>query len=150
MRTRSCARRLFADRPLAVAAAIALLAGASLPARAQLVSSSGDVSPVFVAAPVVDLTGQRIFLGFTTAGVGTLGSLSITGGGSLTAAQIVPGIGGLGVGTVSGLLMPAFALFLSTAFYVSLWFSFVDCFGTDDVDSQPPPDIDAPSTRPLP
>lgn len=58
-------------------------------------------------------------------------------------------MGALGVGTVSGLLMPAFALFLSTAFYVSLWFSFVDCFGTDDVDSQPPPDIDAPSTRPL-
>jgi T5SS/PEP-CTERM-associated repeat protein len=86
-----------------VAAAIALLASAGPPARAQLVSSTGDVSPVFVAAPVVDLSGQRIFLGFTntTTQTGTSGSLSVTGGGSLTAAQLVPGIGGLGVGTVT-------------------------------------------------
>ena len=30
------------------------------------------------------------------------------------------------------LLVPALAITLSTAFYVSLWFSFVDCFGSPD------------------
>jgi T5SS/PEP-CTERM-associated repeat protein len=101
MRTTTRVRGSFAYRPLAITAAIALFWGAGLPARAQLVSSSGDVSPVFVAAPVVDLTGQRINVGLTTAGVGTLGSVSITGGGSLTAAWLDVGTGGLGVGTVS-------------------------------------------------
>jgi T5SS/PEP-CTERM-associated repeat protein len=101
MRTPTCIRHHFAYRPLAVAAAIVVLVGASLPAKAQVVSASGDVSPPFAAASSVNLTGQRIFLGFTNAGVGTSGSLSVTGGGSLTAAQIVPGIGGQGIGTVS-------------------------------------------------
>lgn len=77
--------------------------GAALPVRAQDVSWSGDVSPVFTPGSNVNLAGQRVFLGFTNTvtNTGTLGSLSITGGGVLTAAQIVPGIGGLGVGTVS-------------------------------------------------
>jgi T5SS/PEP-CTERM-associated repeat protein len=103
MRTpkRECAGPQFAYRPGAIAAAVALLLSAALPARAQLVTPSGDVSPIFVAAPVVDLTGQRIFVGFTNAGVGTSGSLSISGGGSLTAAELVAGVGGLGTGTVS-------------------------------------------------
>ena len=83
------------------------LAMLSSPASAQVtpvggsVSSTGDVSPVFTVGPAVDLTGQRVFLGFTTGGVGTSGSLSVSAGGMLTAAQIVPGIGGLGTGTVT-------------------------------------------------
>ena len=87
--------------PTALALAAVLAMGATLPALAQSVSSSGDVSPVFNPAPIVDLTGQRIFLGFTNGSTGTQGSLSVTGGGSLTAAQIVPGVGGLGVGFVT-------------------------------------------------
>lgn len=101
MRTPTRVQRLFVYRPMAIAAAVALLLGASLPAQAQSVSASGDVSPLIVTAPVVDLTGQRISLGLTVVGVGTSGSLSVTGGGSLTAAQIAPGTGGLGTGTVS-------------------------------------------------
>ncbi len=71
------------------------------PAVAQLVASTGDVSPSFAQAASVDLSGQRVFLGFTNGSVGTQGILSVTGGGSLSAAQIVPGIGGLGIGIVS-------------------------------------------------
>ena len=66
-----------------------------------MVVTSGDVSPVIVSAPTVDLTGQRIFIGFTTNGVGTFGTLTVNGGSSLTAAQIAPGIGGLGTGVVN-------------------------------------------------
>lgn len=65
------------------------------------VNRSGDVSPTFIAAPVVDLTGQRIFIGNTSAGVGGVGTVNVTGGGVLTAAQIVPGTGGLGTGFVN-------------------------------------------------
>ena len=83
---------------VSIAAGLAALAA---PAAAQLVTSSGDVSPSFAAAANVDLSGQRIGLGFTSAAVGTQGVLSVTGGGVLTAAQLVPGIGGLGVGIVS-------------------------------------------------
>ena len=93
--------------PLIAASLWAALAMLSSPTSAQItavggsVSSSGDVSPVFTVGPVVDLTGQRVFLGFTTGGVGTSGSLSVSAGGVLTAAQIVPGIGGLGNGSVT-------------------------------------------------
>jgi hypothetical protein len=40
--------------------------------------------------------------------------------------------GALGARSAIMLLVPALALTLSTAFYVSLWFSFVDCFGSPD------------------
>ena len=65
------------------------------------VTQSGDVSPPFAPAPVVDLTGQRIFIGNTSGGVGGIGTVSVTAGGILTAAQIVPGTGGLGTGFVT-------------------------------------------------
>jgi len=46
--------------------------------------------------------------------------------------------GALGARSAIVLLVPALALTLSTAFYVSLWFSFVDCFGSpDDGDTAP-------------
>jgi hypothetical protein len=46
--------------------------------------------------------------------------------------------GALGARSAVVLLVPALALTLSTAFYVSLWFSFVDCFGSpDESDSAP-------------
>ena len=90
--------------PTALALAAVLALGASGAVRAQSVNASGDVAPAFSPGPIVDLSGQRIFLGFTNGSSGTQGSLSVTGGGSLTATQIVPGVGGLGVGfvTVSG------------------------------------------------
>ncbi|MEO6745403.1 MAG: hypothetical protein ABIN08_13040, partial [Caldimonas sp.] len=47
------------------------------------------------------MAGQRVFIGFTTGGVGTFGTLTVNGGSSLTAAQITPGIGGLGTGIVT-------------------------------------------------
>jgi T5SS/PEP-CTERM-associated repeat protein len=97
------ARRTLARRPLPSASAIALgvsLAVAAWPSEAVVVTS-GDASPAIASAPNVDLTGQRIFLGFTTGGVGTFGTLTVNGGSSLTAAQIVPGIGGLGTGIVT-------------------------------------------------
>jgi hypothetical protein len=40
--------------------------------------------------------------------------------------------GALGARSAVVLLVPALALTLTTAFYVSLWFSFVDCFGSPD------------------
>jgi hypothetical protein len=40
--------------------------------------------------------------------------------------------GALGLRASVVVLVPALALTLSTAFYVSLWFSFVDCFGSPD------------------
>jgi hypothetical protein len=43
--------------------------------------------------------------------------------------------GALGVRSFVVLLVPAMALTLSTAFYVSLWFSFVDNFGSPDDES---------------
>jgi hypothetical protein len=42
--------------------------------------------------------------------------------------------GALGARSSIVLIVPALALTLSTAFYVSLWFSFVDCFGSPDED----------------
>jgi T5SS/PEP-CTERM-associated repeat protein len=92
------------SRPCPTALAVAMTAGLAAvaePATAQLVTSSGDVSPSFAQAASVDLSGQRVFLGFTNGSVGTQGILSVTGGGSLTAAQLVPGTGGLGIGIVS-------------------------------------------------
>jgi T5SS/PEP-CTERM-associated repeat protein len=90
-------RQLHAASAVAVAVNLAL---AAWPATAVVVSS-GDVSPPIASAPSVDLTGQRIFLGFTNGGVGTLGTLTVNGGSSLTAAQIVPGTGGFGTGIVT-------------------------------------------------
>ena len=65
------------------------------------VTQSGDVSPPFAPAAVVDLTGQRIFIGNTSGGVGGIGTVSVTAGGILTAAQLAPGTGGLGTGFVN-------------------------------------------------
>jgi T5SS/PEP-CTERM-associated repeat protein len=65
------------------------------------VTRAGDVSPPFTAASAVDLSGQQIFIGNTPAGVGTIGTVNVTGGGVLTAAQIVLGNGGLGIGFVN-------------------------------------------------
>ena len=75
---------------LAVACALAFAQGA-----AADVTRSGDVTPAFVQGPVVDLTGQKVFVG------NTIGTLNVTAGGILTAAQIVAGTGGLGSGFVN-------------------------------------------------
>jgi hypothetical protein len=48
---------------------------------------------------------------------------------SLTVGLIA---GALGARAAIVLLVPALAITLSTAFYTSLWFSFVDCFGSPD------------------
>jgi T5SS/PEP-CTERM-associated repeat protein len=88
----------FAVLSIATAASFTLVTPAF---AAGSVTSSGDVSPPFAAAPVVDLTGQSVYLGFTTEGIGTQGTISVTGGGSLTAAQLAPGTGGLGIGIVT-------------------------------------------------
>ena len=82
----------------AIAFVVALCAAP--PARAD-VNRSGDVVPAFTPGPVVDLTGQSVYIGNTPGGVGTVGTLNVTGGGILTAAQIVPGTGGLGTGFVN-------------------------------------------------
>jgi hypothetical protein len=61
-----------------------------------------------------------------------------------TAASIVLSLvigllaGALGARGAIVLLVPALALTLSSAFYVSLWFSFVDCFGSPDEDDAAP------------
>ena len=90
-----------ADRRwLPVVAALALAFSSAERAVAN-VSESGDVSPPFAPAAVVDLTGQRIFIGNTSGGVGGIGTVNVTAGGILTAAQIVPGTGGLGTGFVN-------------------------------------------------
>jgi len=78
----------------------AALAAVSSHASAD-VSSSGDVSPAISPAPTVDLTGQRIFIGNTSGGVGGFGTLNVTSGGSLTAAGIIQGTGGLGIGVAN-------------------------------------------------
>ena len=94
--------------PASASIATSLLAAMVViaPAAIAQVVTTGDVSPTFPVPPIaiVDLTGQRVFIGSTVAGVGRQGTLSVTADSSLTAAQIVPGIGGLGVGqvTVSG------------------------------------------------
>ena len=85
--------------PAAVAGLLALALAA--PSAAQNVSSTGDVSPPFTPAPVVDLTGQRIFIGNTSGGVGGIGTVNVTAGGILTAAQVLTGLGGLGTGFVN-------------------------------------------------
>lgn len=79
---------------------VALALSAAERAAAQ-VSQSGDVSPPFAPAPVVDLTGQSVFIGNTQSGVGSVGTVTVIGGGILTAAQLVPGTGGLGTGFVN-------------------------------------------------
>jgi hypothetical protein len=43
--------------------------------------------------------------------------------------------GAIGARGLVVLMVPALALAISTAFYVSLWFSFVDCFGSPDDDA---------------
>ncbi len=89
--------RLPSASALAMGVSLAL---AAWPAGAVVVAT-GDVSPAIVSAPTVDLTGQRVFIGFTNGTTGTFGTLTVNGGSSLTAAQIVPGIGGLGNGVVT-------------------------------------------------
>lgn len=85
-----------------LAAAVATSLSSTLcPLAHADVSSTGDVSPPFVRAPVVNLAGQSVYIGSTVGGVGQIGTLSVTAGGVLTAAQIVPGIGGLGIGFVN-------------------------------------------------
>jgi len=88
--------------PIAMALVL-LVVGASEPALA-LVSETGDVQPPFAAASAVNLTGQRILIGSTVSSVGQVGTVSVTAGGVLTAAQLVAGYGGQGIGfvTVSG------------------------------------------------
>jgi T5SS/PEP-CTERM-associated repeat protein len=90
-----------AQRGARVAFAAFVLALAGVDRAAADVNSSGDVSPSFPPAPVVDLSGQRLFIGNTVNGVGTVGTVNVTGGGVLTAAQIDPGVGGLGIGFVN-------------------------------------------------
>ena len=97
----SCRPRTWRQFGLAAFAGMLSLATGLPAVAAPDVNSSGDVSPPFAPGPVVDLSGQRIFLGFTTAGVGTLGTVNVLGGGSLTAAQIAAGVGGLGTGFVN-------------------------------------------------
>ena len=77
-----------------VCSALSLLAGA---ASAQ-VSTSGNVSIPIAPAAVVDLTGQQLFIGQTG---GTTGSLTVTNGGILSAAQVVAGTGVSGSGVVN-------------------------------------------------
>jgi len=54
--------------------------------------------------------------------------------GASMAFSLVVGLvaGALGARSSIVLLVPALAITLSSAFYVSLWFSFVDCFGSPD------------------
>jgi len=84
----------------AVATAIFILTTASEHAGAA-VTATGDVQPPFAAASAVNLSGQRILIGSTVAGVGQVGTVSVTGGGVLTAAQLVAGYGGQGIGFVT-------------------------------------------------
>jgi hypothetical protein len=51
--------------------------------------------------------------------------------------------GALGARAAIVLLVPALAITLSTAFYTSLWFSFVDCFGSPDEPDAAPAVVDA-------
>src|SRR5262245_846799 len=88
-------------RRLGLVTWIAVLAIGAGSASAQSVTRSGDVSPAFTPGAVVDLTGTPIIIGFTTAGVGTLGAVNVSGGGLLSAAAIAPGAGGLGIGNVT-------------------------------------------------
>ena len=68
---------------------------------------------------------------------------------SLSAAHIRLAIGliagTLGARSAIVLMVPALAITLSTAFYVSLWFSFVDCFGSPDEAEVAPATADAAS-----
>ena len=86
------------DRRWIPAFAAAVLVFAVADRSAADVTRSGDVSPAFTPGPVVDLSGQRIFIGNTSGGVGGIGTVNVTAGGILTAAQIVSGTGGLGTG----------------------------------------------------
>jgi hypothetical protein len=53
--------------------------------------------------------------------------------------------GTLGARSAIVLMVPALAITLSTAFYVSLWFSFVDCFGSPDEAEAAPAAVDTAS-----
>jgi hypothetical protein len=71
---------------------------------------------------------------------GAYGVYSLAWAGASVVLSLVVGLlaGALGARSAIVLLVPALAITLSTAFYVSLWFSFVDCFGTpDDADAAP-------------
>src|SRR5438046_2102940 len=66
-----------------IAAAVLVLAVAD---RADAdVTRSGDVNPAFTPGAVVDLTGQRIFIGNTSGSVGGIGTVTVNAGGILTA-----------------------------------------------------------------
>ncbi|HSW23155.1 MAG TPA: BPSS1780 family membrane protein, partial [Burkholderiaceae bacterium] len=58
--------------------------------------------------------------------------LAWTGASVLLSLAIGLIAGTLGARSAIVLMVPALAITLSTAFYVSLWFSFVDCFGSPD------------------
>ena len=84
--------------PTVVAFALALFSAERAVAN---VTESGDVSPPFAPAAVVDLTGQSVFIGNTSGGVGGIGTVNVTAGGILTVAVISTGTGGLGTGFVN-------------------------------------------------
>ena len=77
MRTRDTARRAYRGKfAKSLLTTIVVFAPGVM---AQSVTPTGDVSPTFTVGPIVDLTGQRVFIGSTVGGVGTLGTLSVTG-----------------------------------------------------------------------
>jgi hypothetical protein len=69
--------------------------------------------------------------------------LAWTGASALFSLTLGLLAGALGAQSSVLLLVPALAITLSTAFYVSLWFSFVDCFGSPDEADAAPPGADA-------
>jgi len=71
--------------------------------------------------------------------------LAWTGASVLLSLAIGLIAGTLGARSAIVLMVPALAITLSTAFYVSLWFSFVDCFGSPDEDEAAPATADAAS-----
>jgi hypothetical protein len=71
--------------------------------------------------------------------------LAWTGASVLLSLAIGLIAGTLGARSAIVLMVPALAITLSTAFYVSLWFSFVDCFGSPDEAEAAPATADAAS-----
>ena len=71
--------------------------------------------------------------------------LAWTGASVLLSLAIGLIAGTLGAHSAIVLMVPAVAITLSTAFYVSLWFSFVDCFGSPDESEAAPATADAAS-----
>ncbi|HEX6722323.1 MAG TPA: BPSS1780 family membrane protein [Burkholderiaceae bacterium] len=69
--------------------------------------------------------------------------LAWTGASVLLSLAIGLIAGTLGARSAVVLMVPALAITLSTAFYVSLWFSFVDCFGSPDEGDAAPATADA-------